>query len=237
MSLTPVRLSDRLEAIIRLCPECECLYDIGCDHGYISIASVMRHIAKRAIACDINEGPIERALEHIKSEGLEELIETRISDGLSAVDPKENDVVVIAGMGGPLIDRILADDSDKAKRAGMLVLGPQSEVGSLRRSLCEKGYMIVDEDMIEEDGKFYPLMAVRFDETVQTPPVYSKKECEYGPLLIQKKHPVLNRYLIRLRQVLERNINSIEKADADPNRAADIRTQAEMIDSLIKEMS
>ena len=37
---------------------------------------------KRAYAMDINQGPLERAKEHIEAEKLSEYIEVRQSDGL-----------------------------------------------------------------------------------------------------------------------------------------------------------
>ena len=231
-----IRLSDRLEAIIRLCPKCETLADIGCDHGYISISAVERHIAERAIACDINEGPLKKAGEHIAAFGLRDRIETRLADGLAALTPNEANVIVIAGMGGHLMGRIIEDGIDVALSADLLVLGPQSEVGEFRKLLVDRGFIISDEDMIEEDGKYYPLIAVK-PEASGTPPIYSDRELRYGPVLIAKKHPTLFKYLMNLRSVLSRNLESIERAGSSTDRADDIRTKSQMIDDLIKEMS
>ena len=43
-----------------------------------------------------------------------------------------------------------------------LILQPQSEIESVREFLREKGYTILAEDMVLEDGKFYPMMKVQY---------------------------------------------------------------------------
>ena len=72
------------------------------DHGYIPIYLVKNKYAPRAFAMDVNQGPLERAREHIQEEGLTSQIETRLSNGLLQLEPEEVDAVVIAGMGGIL---------------------------------------------------------------------------------------------------------------------------------------
>ena len=40
------------------------------------------------------------------------------------------------------------------------IFQPQSEIWKVRKYLCEHGLVIEEEDMVEEDGKFYPIMRV-----------------------------------------------------------------------------
>lgn len=83
------------------------LCDVGTDHGYVPIALVQGNIIPKAIAVDINKGPLERANEHIRANGLTEQITTRLSNGLEAIHDGEVDSIVIAGMGGELVIHIL----------------------------------------------------------------------------------------------------------------------------------
>ena len=89
---------------------------------------------------------------------LTNYIETRLSDGLSALKTGEADTVLIAGMGGALMERILAEGregfGDGAKE---LVLQPQSEIWKVRRWLAENGWEIVWEDIVLDEGKYYPM--------------------------------------------------------------------------------
>lgn len=48
---------------------------------YIPIYLIEKGISPRAIAMDINRGPLKRAKIHIRERGMEEVIETRLSDG------------------------------------------------------------------------------------------------------------------------------------------------------------
>ena len=111
---------------------------------------------------DVRPGPLSRARENISRYGLEDYIETRLSDGLTKLEPGEGDTLVIAGMGGPLMERILNEGAKVREGFQELILQPQSDLPHFRHFLSEIGWEIVREEMIKEDGKFYPMMkAVR----------------------------------------------------------------------------
>ena len=102
-----VQISRRLKTVAGLVGLDMVLADVGCDHGYIPIYLMQKRQIPKAIAMDVNEGPLLRAKEHIQEWGLEEYIETRLSDGVKALQPGEVQSIVIAGMGGRLILKIL----------------------------------------------------------------------------------------------------------------------------------
>ncbi|MFQ7420786.1 MAG: class I SAM-dependent methyltransferase [Blautia massiliensis (ex Durand et al. 2017)] len=157
-----VQLSMRLRAIAGMVTKGNRLADVGCDHGYLSIYLVGERIVPSAIAMDVRPGPLSRARENISRYGLEDYIETRLSDGLTKLEPGEGDTLVIAGMGGPLMERILKDGAKVREGFQELILQPQSDLPHFRHFLSEIGWEIVREEMIKEDGKFYPMMkAVR----------------------------------------------------------------------------
>ena len=101
--------------------------DIGCDHGITSIYLIEQGLADHVIAMDINEGPLERAREHVTESGLTEQIELRLSDGAKKLVPGEADTLLVSGMGGALICKILEDSPEIVERVQELVLSPQSE--------------------------------------------------------------------------------------------------------------
>ena len=104
-----MQLSLRLSAIADLVTEGNRLVDVGCDHGYLPVYLIQQKKIPSAIAMDVRKGPLSRAQEHIRQYGLEEYIQTRLSDGLKGLKAGEGDTLVIAGMGGPLMERILTD--------------------------------------------------------------------------------------------------------------------------------
>ncbi len=153
--MTALHLSDRLYMIASMVTPGNNLADVGCDHGYLPIWLVSRGIIPKAVALDVNRGPLLRAEEHIRSCGLESRIETRLSDGLSSLRPGECRTLVIAGMGGPLMERILEEGMELLPGFDELILQPQSDIPHFRRWLFENGLLILDEKMVKEDGKFY----------------------------------------------------------------------------------
>lgn len=151
------QLPKRLEKIIELMPESHCIADIGCDHAYVAIEAVRRGKATQALACDVRKGPLQHAAEHILCAGLAGKIETRLSDGLDKVAPGEADTVVIAGMGGPLMERIL---KGRLLDFGSYILSPQSEIPHFRRFLLDEGMQIDEETMLIDEGKYYVILSV-----------------------------------------------------------------------------
>ena len=223
MGKTGIQLSGRLQAVAALVPKCGCVADVGCDHGYISIFLVQQGIARGAIAMDVREGPLQRAREHIESQQLAPYIQVRLSDGLNQLAPGEADAVVIAGMGGATMEKILREGRSLLTGEETLVLQPQSEIPEFRRFLWEEEYRITGEDMVFEDGKYYPMMQVRPGREAGSRP-YTVMELAFGPLLLRQRHPVLYQYLgTRRRQLADILTKIREHAGEDARRQ---RTEA-----------
>lgn len=153
-----MKLNERLRMIADSIPHCNILTDVGTDHAYIPIEAVTAGLCRRALAADLRPGPLRMAKSNISKYGLEELIETRLGDGLRPIDISECDVIVIAGMGGPLIKKILSDSYEKAKASRRLLLQPNNAADALRRWLYENGFGITGEKLTEDAGKIYCLI-------------------------------------------------------------------------------
>ena len=156
-----MELSKRLSAVAALVTNGYRLADIGTDHAYIPICLAGTGRIPEAVAMDVNPGPLLRAEENIRMHGLEDRIKTRISDGFASLEKGEADAAVIAGMGGPLMIRILREGAEVVSTLKECVLQPQSEIEKVRAFLLEEGFFFLDEDMVEEDGKYYPMMKVQ----------------------------------------------------------------------------
>lgn len=175
--------------------------DIGTDHAYIPIYLVEQGVCKKAIAMDVNPGPLERAREHILASGLSEQIVTRLSDGLAKLSENEADTYVIAGMGGPLMVSILARRMDLLQKGKTLVLQPQSEIGEVREFLIHNHYKIIREEMFYDMEKTYVAMkAIISKESI----TYTKTQYIFGKLLLENLNPVLFEYLQKQKEVYEK---------------------------------
>lgn len=201
-----MELSKRLRAVAGLVTEGASVADIGTDHGYIPIYLARQGSFGRLIAMDINKGPLMRAQEHIKAHGMEHRIETRLSDGFETLAPGEADTIIAAGMGGGLVIHILQAYPDVTESIKEFVLQPQSEIAKVRRYLWDNDFRIVAENMVEEDGKFYPMMKAVHGKAEQA---YSDTELCYGRFLLRRRHPVLHMFLRREQRIKSEIIESL----------------------------
>ena len=56
-----MKLSNRINHIIRMCNFIDTIIDVGCDHGYISINLIRESKCKKCYAVDINRLPLLNA--------------------------------------------------------------------------------------------------------------------------------------------------------------------------------
>lgn len=187
--------------------------DVGTDHGFVPIRLVKDGTARSAIAMDVRRGPLLRALEHIREAGCEAAIETRLGDGLEKLLPGEADGVVITGMGGELMLRILKDGSHVRDTVKWWVLSPQSELCAFRHGLEELGLSVRREEMVFEDGKYYTVMLVQPGKMHYEQEFYYR----YGECLIREKSPVLLAFLRREEKKLR---GILEQLDSQEGEAA-----------------
>ena len=186
-----MQISKRLRAVASMVSQGYRVADIGTDHAYIPIYLIMEERCSSALAMDIGRGPLEKAEEHIRAYGLEEQIEIRLSDGLAEYRQGEADSIVIAGMGGALMTRILSGGAEKCAGVKELILSPQSELFLVREWLGENGWQIEREEMLREDGKYYTVMrAVRGTMPRQRP-----VEALYGKYLLEHRNEALLEFL------------------------------------------
>ena len=172
--------------------------DIGCDHAYLPIHLAKEDISPRIIACDINAGPILRASENIDDVDMGDRIEVRQGDGLSVIEPGEVASVVIAGMGGRLMMKILTEGREVLRQVREVILEPQSEVSALRHFLQDEGYRIISENMVSEDDKYYPVIKAIPGQMDWDREIYFR----YGKILLREENPVLHEFLLREKQYL-----------------------------------
>lgn len=229
-----IELSKRLQAVADLVSPGMRLADIGTDHAYIPIYLMENEKIPQAIAMDINKGPLERAEKHIKVHGLEDQIQTRLSDGMTKLQAGEADSAVIAGMGGALMIKILEEGRETALQLQELVLQPQSELEKFRMYLLENGYRVLAEDMVYEGGKYYPMMKVKPGEMMRES--WKPEELEYGKYLLATAHPVLKQFLEREIQICHGVLESLAKQNTEraKERCEEIEAQIQHVQHILE---
>lgn len=182
-------LKGRLKLLYDMIPTCDILSDIGTDHGLLPACALINQKCRKAIACDVKEGPLNNALKTVKQFGLEGKMELRLGNGLEPITEEEADCIVIAGMGGLLIAEILSDSINKAKRAGTIILQPMRKQDELRTFLWKNGFEILDESLTMEGDKLYQAMKVRYTGNIREE--WDPLDEVIGKPLIEKRDPLL----------------------------------------------
>lgn len=220
-----MELSNRMKAVAQMVPAGHIAADVGCDHGFVSIYLAQNGICPFVYAADVRPGPLAAAKAHILESGLSDTIMTVLSDGLENVPVGKEvraacpgaDVMIAAGMGGRLTVRILEGFPEKTQQLSWLILEPQSEVWLVRRWLGDHGFVITEEAMVAEEGKYYPVIKARNgrqEESVSEKMAELERDvCEalaraglredscreacdrFGPVLIAQKNRVLLSFL------------------------------------------
>ena len=167
------------------------IVDVGTDHAYLPIYLILQGLVAHALACDVNQGPINSARANIAAAGLDGVVETRLTDGLHGVEDFCPDNVLIIGMGGELIVKILSE-APWIRNGGIgLVLQPMSRASVLRRWLTENGFSITGETITFED-KYYQTVAARFTGRNEE---YTETELAVGRLNIEARSPLFEDFV------------------------------------------
>ena len=192
-----ISLDDRLAAVAGFV-EGEFLIDVGTDHANLPIFLCQTKKIKRAVASDINEGPLDRAKKNICAHGLQEKIETVLSDGLTALESYIPTDIAVAGMGGILIKDIISS-SEIARRAH-LILQPMSHAHILREYLTLHGFSIKDETLAEDAGKVYQIISAVYTGTND---VYTDAELYIGKKNIENREKYPAEFLKHVKKLTE----------------------------------
>ena len=191
--------------------------DIGTDHGYLGIYLLQSGAARHVIACDLRKDPLENARRNAKLFGVDGAMELRLSDGLEKILPDEVDTVVMAGMGGDLIQKILSQCPWRKREGLQFILQPQSAGNVLRRWLCEDGFEIRREEPVQDGHFLYTVMELRQGEPSPLTP-----GTEYAsPALLKGESPLVGMYLARVETALQETVRGLTNAEKQrPERLA-----------------
>lgn len=219
-----IPLSNRMRSILAMLQQetlshgkIPCVADIGCDHAFVSMACVRDGLAEHVIAMDVRKGPLSIAQTHIREYGFEKSVETRLSNGFEAMKLGEATWAVLAGMGGELMKTILQKGKPHLDAGIGLILQPQSELQTVRTYLQDQQYIIIDEDFLQEDGKFYTIIKAIRNTDAKMLPQMDDVELMYGPVLFRKENRVFQEYLIEEQhkmQELQKRLSMQDTASA-----------------------
>ena len=192
---------NRIEAIYSFINLQDKVVDVGCDQAKLSLLLSKRN--QSSIACDISINVINRAKENINSQ----LIDLRVSNGLSNVKKGEADTLVLSGMGTYTILDILNNTN---LRFNKIITISNNYHDTLRKKMNELNYKVSEELIIKENNKYYNL--ILFTEGNKS---YSEDE-----LLLGTNHKDKEMYIEYLKYLLEK-YNKIKESSKNKNEKID----------------
>ncbi len=167
-----MKISKRLQMIASMV-HTEHVIDVGCDHGLLDVfLAKTRNI--HCLACDISDNALNQAKENIKLYGMETLVQTLCTDGLTDVQVTKDDTVILSGMGTHTVIHIL----EKRNDVEQCIISTHTDVSYLRYWMNQNGFAIQDECFILEHGIAYVIISFSKKE-IQ----YDESDYEIGPIL------------------------------------------------------
>lgn len=198
--MSRIKLDSRLLSVASLVRKGSVVADVGTDHAYVVAYLVENGIIEKAIASDINKGPLENARQTLIECEIADKVQLVLSDGLSGIEENSCDDIVIAGMGGILISEIL-DKAQWVKNKNIhIVAQPMTHAEVLRKWLCDNGFKINREVTSTDAKRVY--VAISASYTGEITPC-SEAYCYIGELI--KNHDELSgRYIEKVLASLEK---------------------------------
>ena len=151
-------LSYRLKQVAELVTEGYVTADIGTDHGYVPVYLLRNGKIPKAIAVDLSKGSLQKAKENAARAGLTDKIDLRLSDGLKSVEPGEAQCIIICGMGGILMRRILDEGIETVLKASELILSPHRNPELIYEFIENNGFYPAADLEIEDKKKKYRII-------------------------------------------------------------------------------
>lgn len=188
---------NRIKTIASFIDENDIIADVGCDHGYLIKTAIDEKNIKNAYAIDNKIGPLNSAKANLATYNNVKFI---LSDGLLQVDDSDIatiNTVIIAGMGGLLINKIINESINKIKHIKKIILSPHNNLYEVRKNMNDLGFKIVDETIIFDSNNFYEIIEYNlgFEKL-------SDLELNFGPILSKKRSKIfINKWNKRLTQI------------------------------------
>lgn len=187
----------RIKTIASFINRNDIIADIGCDHGYLIKVAIEEKKIAYAYAVDNKIGPLNSAKNNLSHYSNVKFI---LSDGLVNVDEEDIaqiNTIIIAGMGGLLINKIINDSITKFVKINKIILSPHNNLYEVRKNMNNLGFKITDETIIFDSNNFYEIIEYNFGNEK-----LNDLELNFGPVLLKKRSKTfLDKWNKRLKQI------------------------------------
>lgn len=208
-----LHLSKRLTTIASFLPQGAYFADIGSDHAYLPCYVCLHDQKARAIAGEVNMGPYTSACKTVEAYQLNDRIKVRLGDGLKVIADEEVSQIIIAGMGGSLISKILKDGSQYVNGVERIITQPNIGEKNVRSWLLDNHFSLKVETIVEENEHFYEvIVADKGENDILYTEQDKEKQLYFGPLLLKEKSPTFIKKWTFQKKKLEQILTQIQQA-------------------------
>ncbi|NVB37397.1 tRNA (adenine(22)-N(1))-methyltransferase TrmK [Pseudenhygromyxa sp. WMMC2535] len=220
-------LGPRLRALADWVLPGEAVADLCCDHGYLALSLVAEGRVPRAIAGDLNPGPLAGAAATRDRLGLGQRVALRLGDGAEILAPGEVATITVAGVGAPLCGELIAraQAGGHLEGARRLVLQANDgfpRLGELRVRLVGLGWGLVHEQLALEAGRLYTILVLERGGVLEL----DARTRELGPLLSRGEDPLWRRWLTHERSRTAAALAGMARARGEASRLGRARWRA-----------
>ncbi len=203
-------MNERIQAIADLIPDGKGFIDVGTDHGYLPVALAERGYPGTILASDIGEEPLDAARRTAAQAGCTDRIRFLLCDGLALCPPDAVDTIVIAGLGGDTIVKILDEAEWCMDQRYTLILQPMTKAEVVRYWLVYNEFEIRCEELVDDAGTLYQILVAVFGgETKLT-----DAELFAGKAALAKDRELYGRQLALLCARFEQAIRGMERGES-----------------------
>ncbi len=210
---------DRISKLCSYLPRCKIFADVACDHGYVAKYMLKNGLCDSAVVSDISEKCLKKAEILLADYISANKCRAVCCDGLKQIG-REVDCVLIAGIGGEEIIKILSEGFIPKS----FVFQPMKNAGALRKFLLENDCFIGTDDIFT-DGKKYYFIISGMKGMAQK---YGKEQLLYGKDSLD--NPVFYEYLSK--ELAKKKSYLLNKMSADSRR--DLMRQIKQIEEVLK---
>jgi tRNA (adenine22-N1)-methyltransferase len=114
-----------------------------------------------------------------------------------------------------------------------LVLQPQREAQALRRWLVDEQWSLLDEEMVEERGRFYLVMSWRPGTTARS---WSSRDYRFGPLVLERGGLLARAWLQDELRHAEDNLAELQAYSPDHVRRIELQSRCHELREILLAM-
>ena len=221
--------SKRINAICN-CVDKPVVAEVGADHGHITHTLFKQNKIKKAYLTDISKKCLDKAVRNFSSSPYQTQVKFLVGDGLNALSeeeilsphfltplqnkfvPNDNMQIIIAGMGGLEIIKILS--SNQSEKFTHFVLQPQRNAVELRKFLQDNNYKILSDVMVKEGKIFYNVIKAQKTDGKYT---LTEEELLYGKTNLTQPNTDFVEY-VKFELTKLKEISKVKKVEEIENK-------------------